>query len=136
MTSTLPNGLGSRDLQGRTRDTSRDILASERGDGLSMASTPVPVPVSLRIRRRLEEAGIPFLANDNIAAHIGEGELEQLQEEVTDRVRDLLRSLVIDIDNDHNTAETAERVARMYLQEVFKGRYLEQPKIACFPNVK
>jgi GTP cyclohydrolase I len=45
-----------------------------------------------------------------------------------DRVRELLRSLVIDIDNDHNTAETAERVARMYLREVFKGRYHHQPK--------
>lgn len=48
----------------------------------------------------------------------------------------MLKSLVIDIDNDHNTEETAERVARMYLQEVFKGRYLPQPKVASFPNVK
>merc|ERR1711965_991148 len=47
-----------------------------------------------------------------------------------------LRSLVIDIDNDHNTHETAERVAKMYLQEVFKGRYHQQPKVASFPNVK
>jgi GTP cyclohydrolase I len=53
-----------------------------------------------------------------------------------DKVRDLLRSLVIDIDNDHNTEETAERVARMYIHEVFKGRYLDQPKIASFPNVR
>ena len=51
-------------------------------------------------------------------------------------MRDLLRSLVIDIENDHNTEETAERVARMYLHEVFKGRYHQQPKVASFPNVK
>ena len=93
-------------------------------------------PVSQRIRQRLVDQGISFLANDNIAPFIQTGELDELEHEVADRVRELLRSLVIDIDNDHNTAETAERVARMYLREVFKGRYNYQPKVASFPNVK
>ena len=93
-------------------------------------------PVSQRIRQRLVDQGISFLANDNVAAFIETGELDELEHEVADRVRELLRSLVIDIDNDHNTAETAERVARMYLREVFKGRYSHQPKVASFPNVK
>ena len=44
--------------------------------------------------------------------------------------------MIIDIDNDHNTLETAERVARMYINEVFKGRYHKQPKVTSFPNVK
>ncbi|ABI46755.1 GTP cyclohydrolase I [Synechococcus sp. CC9311] len=92
--------------------------------------------VSERIRQRLIDQGISFLANDNVAAFIETGELDELEIEVADRVRDLLRSLVIDIENDHNTAETAERVARMYLREVFKGRYHHQPKVASFPNVK
>ncbi|MFM7436567.1 MAG: GTP cyclohydrolase I, partial [Vulcanococcus sp.] len=93
-------------------------------------------PVSRRIRERLAAAGVPFLANDNIAEHLLEGEMDQLELEVAGKVRELLRSLVIDIENDHNTEETAERVARMYLHEVFKGRYHQQPKIASFPNVK
>ena len=93
-------------------------------------------PVSQRIRQRLVDQGISFLANDNVAAFIETGELDELEHEVADRVRELPRSLVIDIDNDHNTAETAERVARMYLREVFKGRYHHQPKVASFPNVK
>ncbi len=92
--------------------------------------------MSHRIRERLREAGVSFLANDNISAYLGEDELDQLEIEVAGKVRDLLRSLVIDIENDHNTEETAERVARMYLHEVFKGRYHDQPKIASFPNVK
>ena len=92
--------------------------------------------VSERIRQRLIDQGISFLANDNVAAFIETGELDELEHEVADRIRDLLRSLVIDIENDHNTAETAERVARMYLREVFKGRYHHQPKVASFPNVK
>jgi GTP cyclohydrolase I len=133
MTSTLPNGLSSRDLPGGRSERSLAPIPSVPVDPSTIS---LPVPVSERIRHRLQESGTPFLANDNIAAHIAEGELEMLQEEVSNRVRDLLRSLVIDIDNDHNTAETAERVAKMYLQEVFKGRYHEQPKIASFPNVK
>ena len=75
------------------------------------------------IRSRLLKENISFFANDNIADHIEPGEITKLEEEVAYKIRDLLRSLIIDIDNDHNTLETAERVARMYINEVFKGRY-------------
>ncbi len=95
-----------------------------------------PGPVSARIRERLQQAGVSFFANDNLADHLLDGELDQLEIEVAGKVREMLRSLVIDIDNDHNTEETAERVARMYLHEVFKGSYHTQPKIDSFPNVK
>ena len=107
-------------------------ISNGNGNGQSLLSAEV----STRIRERLQAAGVSFLANDNIAEHIESGELRALEVEVADKVRDLLRTLVIDIDNDHNTHETAERVARMYLHEVFKGRYHHQPKVASFPNVK
>ena len=48
----------------------------------------------------------------------------------------VLESLVIDIENDHNTRETARRVAKMYVTEVFKGRYLPLPKVTEFPNAE
>ena len=92
--------------------------------------------ISERIRARLVAEDVSFLANDNIAEHIQPGELKELEVEVADRVRELLKSLVIDIDNDHNTQETAERVARMYLNEVFKGRFYKQPDVTSFPNTK
>ena len=88
------------------------------------------------IRSRLLDKNVSFFANDNIADHIEPGEIEKLEVEVADRFRDLLKSLIIDIDNDHNTQETAERVARMYINEVFKGRFHKQPKVTSFPNVK
>ena len=91
---------------------------------------------SERIRSRLIENEISYFANDNVAGHIEPGELKELEDEVAGRFRDLLKSLVIDIDNDHNTEETATRVARMYIHEVFKGRYHKQPKVTSFPNVK
>lgn len=88
-----------------------------------------------RIRARLKAAGQRFRANDNIAAFVEPGELEALTEEVAERVDALLQSLVIDTDNDHNTRETGARVARMYVAEIFAGRYTPSPDLTAFPNV-
>jgi len=112
------------------------VTSQDLSGGKEQASAGVVQTVSAQISARLKAADVSFLANDNIADYILPGELQALEAEVGDRVRDLLRSLVIDIENDHNTEETAERVARMYLHEVFKGRYHQQPKVASFPNVK
>jgi hypothetical protein len=86
-----------------------------------------------RIRARLKAAGQRFRANDNIAACIEPGELEALTEEVAERVDALLHSLVIDTENDHNTRETGARVARMYVAEIFAGRYTPSPDLTAFP---
>jgi GTP cyclohydrolase I len=88
-----------------------------------------------RIRARLKAAGQRFRANDNIAAFVEPGELEALTEEVAERVDALLHSLVIDTENDHNTRETGARVARMYVAEIFAGRYTPSPDLTAFPNV-
>ncbi|MBK8596338.1 MAG: GTP cyclohydrolase I [Holophagales bacterium] len=92
-------------------------------------------PVADRIRERIRGAHGRFRANDNIAAYLEDGELELLRQEVADRVEDVLRALVIDIETDHNTRDTARRVAKMYLTEVFAGRYVPQPPVTEFPNV-
>lgn len=91
-------------------------------------------PVSDRIRARLVAAGRRFHANDNISAFIEPGELAALQKEVEGRMQGVLDSLVIDTESDHNTNETARRVAKMYLNEVFKGRYVAPPAVTEFPN--
>jgi len=93
-------------------------------------------PVSVKIRERLVAARKRFFANDNIADFIQPGEIEQLLDEVEGKMQGVLDSLVIDTDNDHNTAATARRVARMYLNEVFKGRYVQSPAITEFPNAE
>ena len=94
------------------------------------------VPVSVKIRERVMAARRRFHANDNIAEFIEPGELEKLLDEVTDKMRGVLGSLVIDTDNDHNTADTARRVAKMYVNEVFRGRYVQGPEITEFPNAE
>jgi GTP cyclohydrolase IA len=95
-----------------------------------------PVPVSERVRNRIQRAGQRFHANDNIAAFLEPGEVEELVDEVTLRMQAVLESLVIDTVSDHNTQDTARRVAKMYVKEVFKGRYLEAPAVTEFPNAE
>jgi GTP cyclohydrolase I len=92
-------------------------------------------PVSVKIRERLLAARKRFHANDNIAEFVTPGELEKLLDEVEGKMQGVLDSLVIDTANDHNTDNTARRVAKMYLNEVFRGRYIEGPSITEFPNV-
>jgi GTP cyclohydrolase I len=96
--------------------------------------TPVELPVSQRIRARLVNSKTRFHANDNIANHIEPGELEQLLAEVSGKLQGVLESLVIDTDNDHNTQDTGRRVAKMFINEVFGGRYVPMPPVTEFPN--
>ena len=94
------------------------------------------VPVSVKIRQRLLAARKRFNANDNIADFVQPGELEQLLDEVEEKMKGVLSSLVIDTANDHNTDDTARRVAKMYVNEVFRGRYVPGPAITEFPNAE
>lgn len=77
-----------------------------------------------------------FKANDNISKYLENGDIEKIQSNVEVAIQQLLKALIIDTDNDHNTKETAKRVAKMYVKEVFAGRYNELPKITEFPNAK
>ena len=98
---------------------------------------PSDPSISKRIHERLINAGRRAHANDNIAEFIdGPEELKALEDEVTHRMQALLESLVIDTEKDHNTRGTARRVARMFLHEVYKGRYLPRPAMTEFPNVE
>ena len=101
------------------------------------AGLPSTGKASDRIRSRIRAAGHRFHANDNIAQFIdGEAELSALEEEVQENMQALLETLVIDTEGDHNTQGTARRIARMFLHEVFKGRYKAMPPVTEFPNAE
>jgi GTP cyclohydrolase IA len=91
-------------------------------------------PLSQVIRRRLRDANQRFFANDNIAEFVNDGELDELVDEVQAKMVGVLESLVIDVENDHNTQDTARRVAKMFVREVFAGRYQPMPAVTDFPN--
>jgi len=102
-------------------------------------TTKVPDPeqsVSARIRSRLQQEGRRFFANDHIADVIRDGEIDALVDEVAERMQGVLEALVIDTESDHNTQDTARRIARMYVTEVFRGRYFPSPAVTEFPNAE
>jgi GTP cyclohydrolase I len=111
-------------------------------------STSLPTPIfkneqelahmstSERIRYRLVNANCRYHANDNISAFIEGGELDELRDEVAVKMQEVLRSLVIDTESDHNTTDTARRVAKMFISEVFRGRYVPEPLVTEFPNIE
>ena len=91
--------------------------------------------MSVVIRERVAASKKRYYANDNISDFIQPGDMEKLLDEVEGKMKGVLDSMVIDTEHDHNTNNTARRVAKMYLNEVFKGRYLPAPAITEFPNV-
>jgi len=103
---------------------------------VNLPSEDIGTPVSVKIRERVLAARKRFHANDNIAEFIQPGELDHLLDEVTEKMQTVLDSMVIDTENDHNTQDTARRVAKMYLKEVFKGRYVQSPEVTEFPNAE
>ena len=112
---------------------------SMKADGAPAAgavSSAAGTPMSVKIRERIQAARKRFHANDNIADFIEPGELEKLLDEVEHKMQGVLDSLVIDSEGDHNTSDTARRVAKMYLNEVFQGRYVKAPRITEFPNAE
>ena len=113
-----------------------DTMKADPSENLSQPAADEGVPVSQKIRERIVASRKRFHSNDNIAAFIEPGELDLLLKEVEGRMQGVLDSMVIDTQSDHNTNDTARRIAKMYLLEVFKGRYVKPPAITEFPNAE
>ena len=75
-----------------------------------------------------------FICNDNIGCTLHEE--EQMIIDASRKYKEFMEALKIDVDKDPNSKETPERVARMYVKELFKGRYTEKPEITSFPNIQ
>jgi GTP cyclohydrolase I len=75
-------------------------------------------------------------ANDTIYTYLDPGDVKLIECEVAEAFEDVLKALVINTDDDHNTKDTAHRVAKMFVHEIFRGRYYPPPEVTAFPNVK
>ena len=91
--------------------------------------------ISKKIKERILAKNKRFHCNDNISEFIEEGELDLLQNEVEGKLQEVMESLVIDTEHEHNTQDTARRVAKMYIKEIFGGRFQPMPRITSFPNM-
>ena len=122
-----------------TISISRSVTSNSENDSKTLkALAPLTTrrAISQIIRDRVVAAGDPYFANDTIAHHISDTEREELKKEIEVKMQSVFDSLIIDTEHDHNTKETARRVAKMYVDEVFKGRYHPMPKVTDFPNAK
>lgn len=92
------------------------------------------IKISQVIKNRLKENNVRYYSKDNISEFIREGELDLLIDEVTEKYHDVLDSLLIDQENDPNAKGTARRLAKMYINELFEGRFYPPPSVTSFPN--
>ena len=86
------------------------------------------------VKDRLDKAGQRYWANDNISEYISDDEKWELIDELEDKFRAALSSLIIDQETDPNSMGTARRLAKMYVNETMSGRYDPQPPVTAFPN--
>lgn len=86
------------------------------------------------IIQRCKNADKRFWAGDNISRLIFSGEKQQLIDETTEAFEKVLDTLIIDWRNDPNSKDTPRRLAKMYYNEIMRGRYDHKPDTKSFPN--
>ena len=90
--------------------------------------------ISKEIIARLKDKGMRFYASDNISEVLEPGDKEKLIDELSGKFHEVLKSLVIDTENDPNSIDTGRRMAKMYVNEIMGGRYKAMPNPNSFPN--
>ena len=88
------------------------------------------------LRKRMTTIKHKHFANDTIFAYLDPGDVDKIEFEVADAFEDVLQALVINTTDDHNSKDTARRVAKMFVHEIFRGRYYPPPEVTSFPNAK
>jgi GTP cyclohydrolase I len=79
---------------------------------------------------------LAFLCNEALDQPMTEAERKAMIAAAARKVEELFDILRIDHQNDHNTRETPQRVAKMYVEEILEGRYTAPPKITEFDNAQ
>jgi len=90
--------------------------------------------ISKEIIKRLKDNNKRFFSCDNVSEFIYGNEKEELINELTEKFNEVLKSLIIDIENDPNARETGKRLAKMYVNELMEGRFYPEPDSTSFPN--
>lgn len=76
------------------------------------------------------------LCNEALDQPLTEAEREAMTAAAARKLEELFDILRIDHANDHNTRETPQRVAKMYVEELLEGRFTAPPKITEFDNAQ
>ncbi len=73
-------------------------------------------------------------ANEALSEPLDASESAGMVAAAAGKLEELFDVLSIDYRNDHNTADTPRRVAKMFVEELFCGRYAAPPSITEFEN--
>ncbi|RYC33924.1 GTP cyclohydrolase I [Lichenibacterium minor] len=84
----------------------------------------------------VDTAAAASLGNQSIVGILNDGDRLAMREAAAQKIEELFDILMIDHRNDHNTRETPARVAKMYVEEIMRGRFSSPPKITEFDNVE
>jgi GTP cyclohydrolase IA len=76
------------------------------------------------------------LCNEALEQPLTEAERDAMVMAAARKIEELFDVLRIDHQNDHNTRETPQRVAKMYVEELLEGRFTAPPKITEFDNAQ
>jgi GTP cyclohydrolase I len=76
------------------------------------------------------------LGNQAVPGILRDSDRLALREVAARKIEELFDVLLIDHRNDHNTRDTPSRVAKMFVEEIMKGRFSPPPKITDFDNVE
>lgn len=90
----------------------------------------------MELIKKIKEQNLRGFANDNVAEAVTAEDREAMKAKLAVKVGEILDILGIDHKNDHNTQETPKRVAKMWVEELFKGRYQPPPPVKVFPNIE
>ncbi len=85
--------------------------------------------------RQVPALHIARACNHTVDGFAGRAAKAQMMAEAARKIAELFDVLHIDHVNDHNTRETPARVAKMFVEEILRGRYDEPPRITEFENV-
>ena len=89
-----------------------------------------------RLNKFAEPMTVPTFGNQAVAGLIRDNDRLAVREAAAQKLEELFDVLMIDHRNDHNTRETPARVAKMFVEEIMRGRFTSPPKITEFDNVE
>lgn len=87
-------------------------------------------------KNMINSYGLPLKRANEFCAVLSEKQSKEIQEAVASKLREAFEIMGIDLEADHNTKETPERIAKMWITDFFVGRYSEEPKVTVFPNIQ
>ncbi len=88
------------------------------------------------MNKALDAWTVASLGNQPVIGFMSDSDKTAMKEAAAQKIEELFDVLMIDHRNDHNTRETPARVAKMFVEEIMRGRYSSPPKITEFDNVE